>query len=125
MLILYAGIFPLPRVDYEQVSPWYSYLLVHLPKITLFSLPLAMYALTTGAAGRGMSGMIATCIVGLVGGLSCLAHKVGRVWDKRDFCVITNLGSICRRSNRIKEWRFIVYAVPLVNILAATGAAQL
>jgi hypothetical protein len=69
--------------------------------------------------------MIATGIVGLVGGLSCLAHKVGQVWDERDFCVIMDLGSICRRSNRVKEWRFIVYAVPLVNILAATGAAQM
>jgi hypothetical protein len=93
-----AGIFPL-SMDHGQVSPWYSYLLVHLPKITLFGLPLALYALTTGAAGRGLGGMMATCILGLVGGLSCLAHKVGRVWDKRDFCVIMELGSICRRSN--------------------------
>jgi hypothetical protein len=112
-------------MDHGQVSPWYSYLLVHLPKITLFSLPLALYALTTGATGRGLGGMMATCILGLVGGLSCLAHKVGRVWDKRNFFMIVHLGSICRRSNRIKEWRFIVYAVPLVNILAATGAAQM
>jgi hypothetical protein len=68
--------------------------------------------------------MMATCIVGLVGGLSCLAHKVGQVWDKRDSCVIVDLSSICGRSDRMKEWRFIVYVVPLVNILAATGAAQ-
>ena len=59
----------------SQVSPWYSYIVVHLPKITLFSLPLAIYALVSGA-GSGFRGMTMTGIVGLVGGMSLLGHKV-------------------------------------------------
>jgi hypothetical protein len=58
-----------------QVSPWYSYFLVHLPKITLFSLPLATYALIT-RTGAGLRGLAVSTVLGLVGGMSCLGHKV-------------------------------------------------
>lgn len=56
-------------------------------------------------------------IVGLVGGLSCLGHKVSRSPEVDDAAGLIQGGR--------QEWRFIVYTVPLFNILAATGAARM
>lgn len=85
----------------HQVSPWHTYLSAHLPKLLMFSLPLAIYAFIDPKARRSLHGWRTVLLLPsatMVLGMSCLGHK---------------------------EWRFIAYVVPLVNIVAAFGASAL
>lgn len=85
-------------------SPWWTYLVVFLPKLLLSSLPLSVFALVGSKRSRrilssmGVRTWGLAAIIGLVGGLSCLGHK---------------------------EWRFVVYVVPIINLYAAVGLATL
>lgn len=86
--------------DY-QVSPWHTYITAHLPKLLMFSLPLAMFAFIDPRARRSLHGWRTVIVLPatiMVLGMSCLGHK---------------------------EWRFIAYVVPLVNVIAAFGASSL
>ncbi|ORX35947.1 Alg9-like mannosyltransferase family-domain-containing protein [Kockovaella imperatae] len=93
-------------------SPWWYYLVNALPKISLSSLPLAGLGMVLWFAGalrlikpaRTMSGakdvmesfLLGGCCLVLV--MSCIGHK---------------------------EWRFVVYVVPIFNIVAAFTADYL
>lgn len=84
-----------------QVSPWHTYITAHLPKLLMFSLPLAIFAFIDSRARRSLRGWQAVLVLPaaiMVLGMSCLGHK---------------------------EWRFIAYVVPLVNVIAAFGASSL
>ncbi|KAG9126543.1 dolichyl-P-Man:Man(7)GlcNAc(2)-PP-dolichol alpha-1,6-mannosyltransferase [Ceratobasidium sp. 392] len=88
-------------------SPYHAYLTHHLPKLLLASLPLAIFACVPGlpfeqtTAGkrldRTVRGLLAPYVVFVL--------------------LISGLGH--------KEWRFVVYVVPMVNVAAAVGASRL
>ena len=78
----------------RQVSPFYAYFVVHLPKLLFTSLPLA-------AIGAIIDHRIRSLLIpsiSFVFLLSFLGHK---------------------------EWRFLVYVIPVFNVAAARGAAYL
>ncbi|OZJ02357.1 hypothetical protein BZG36_04471 [Bifiguratus adelaidae] len=89
------------------VSPPHAYFTVHLPKLLLASLPLVVYALcaqqlgSTGRnhkpRGRPLARFFIPCLA-YVTLFSCIGHK---------------------------EWRFIVYVVPMMNVIAAVGASTI
>nr|KIR87996.1 alpha-1,6-mannosyltransferase [Cryptococcus tetragattii IND107] len=83
------------------VMPWWYYLSA-LSKLCLASIPLALLgcciSLRRNELDREMLKVLIGPVTGLVVTLSMVAHK---------------------------EWRFVVYAVPLINILAARGACFL
>ncbi|KAG8762839.1 dolichyl-P-Man:Man(7)GlcNAc(2)-PP-dolichol alpha-1,6-mannosyltransferase [Ceratobasidium sp. 423] len=87
-------------------SPWHAYLTHHLPKLLLGSTPLALYA----------------CIPS---GIECKENKPqlsGPIWELLApyiafVLLISGLGH--------KEWRFVVYVVPMINVAAAVGAKRL
>ncbi|KAJ1307295.1 hypothetical protein OPQ81_001405 [Rhizoctonia solani] len=85
-------------------SPWHAYLSHHLPKLLLSSIPLSFYA--------------------------CVSHKIelkenkpqNPAWELLTpyiifVLLISGLGH--------KEWRFVIYVVPMINVVAAVGAKQL
>lgn len=81
--------------------PWWHYLPA-LCKLCLASAPLALVgcyiSLRQSEREREMLKILLGPVMGLVGTLSMVKHK---------------------------EWRFVVYAVPLINIIAARGACFL
>ncbi|OWZ79285.1 alpha-1,6-mannosyltransferase [Cryptococcus neoformans Bt85] len=83
------------------VMPWWHYLPA-LCKLCLASAPLALVgcyiSLRQSEREREMLKILLGPVMGLVGILSMVKHK---------------------------EWRFVVYAVPLINIIAARGACFL
>ncbi|KAG9096552.1 dolichyl-P-Man:Man(7)GlcNAc(2)-PP-dolichol alpha-1,6-mannosyltransferase [Ceratobasidium sp. UAMH 11750] len=93
-------------------SPYHAYLTHHLPKLLLASLPLAIFACLplplaskSDTAGRRLDAATVRAVRGL------LAPSVAFV------LLISGLGH--------KEWRFVVYVVPVVNVAAAVGAKRL
>ncbi|KAG9103790.1 dolichyl-P-Man:Man(7)GlcNAc(2)-PP-dolichol alpha-1,6-mannosyltransferase [Ceratobasidium sp. 370] len=93
-------------------SPYYAYLTHHLPKLLLASLPLAIFACLplplkpkSDTAGRRLDAATARAVRKL------LAPSVAFV------LLISGLGH--------KEWRFVVYVVPVANVAAAVGAKRL
>ncbi|PPQ98171.1 hypothetical protein CVT26_003217 [Gymnopilus dilepis] len=74
------------------VSPWHTYIASYLPKLLLASLPLSFIGLITDQRR----------IIPLLFPPACFV------------ALISNLGH--------KEWRFVVYVVPLFNVAAARGA---
>ncbi|KDN50722.1 hypothetical protein RSAG8_01220, partial [Rhizoctonia solani AG-8 WAC10335] len=84
-------------------SPWYAYLTHHLPKLLLGSAPLSLYA-----------------------SLPSTKHKENKpsnpVWELvAPYTLFTLLISGLGH----KEWRFVVYVVPMINVVAAVGAQRL
>ena len=59
---------------------------------------------------REVVGYFGLGIVGLVGVLSCVGHKVGLAQA---------------RFADGQEWRFVVYAVPIINLLASFAASSM
>ncbi|KAG8748124.1 dolichyl-P-Man:Man(7)GlcNAc(2)-PP-dolichol alpha-1,6-mannosyltransferase [Ceratobasidium sp. 414] len=93
-------------------SPYHAYLTHHLPKLLLASLPLAVFACLplplkpkSDTAERRQDAATAGAVRGL------LAPSLAFI------LLISGLGH--------KEWRFVVYVVPLVNVAAAVGAKRL
>ncbi|KAK4686684.1 hypothetical protein P7C73_g3445, partial [Tremellales sp. Uapishka_1] len=96
------------------VSPWWYYMGNDLPKVLMGSLPLFLAGLgivslsMMGVGGKWSNvvrgrmqeviSLFGLGVVGMIGGLSCVGHK---------------------------EWRFVVYVVPIINLLAAIMAAAL
>ncbi|KEP54634.1 ALG12-alpha-1,6-mannosyltransferase-like protein [Rhizoctonia solani 123E] len=85
-------------------SPWHAYLTHHLPKLLLGSTPLALFA--------------------------CLPSKIeykenkpsNPAWELlTPYIIFTLLISGLGH----KEWRFVVYVVPMINVVAAVGANRL
>jgi alpha-1,6-mannosyltransferase len=80
-------------------EPWYAYFVRHLPNITNNPAVLVLFPVGLFSSGTGgpvqILGLAATVYVGLY---SCLAHK---------------------------EWRFVIYILPILNLVAASGAASL
>ena len=73
----------------SKVSPPLEYFVKHLPKLTTFALPLAVYGLSVD---KTMVPRLLAPAAIFVAVMSFLGHK---------------------------EWRFIVYVVPFVNVCAA------
>ncbi|KAH7342008.1 Alg9-like mannosyltransferase family-domain-containing protein [Rhizoctonia solani] len=85
-------------------SPWHAYLTHHLPKLLIGSAPLALYACTP----------------------STTEHKENKPQSPvlellTPYIIFTLLISALGH----KEWRFIVYVVPMINVVAAVGAKRL
>lgn len=60
------------------VSPAYYYLMSGLPKLLLLSAPLAIVAAASRSVRRtGVVGLLLPSIFGIIGGMSCVGHKVG------------------------------------------------
>ncbi|KAF8717749.1 Alg9-like mannosyltransferase family, partial [Rhizoctonia solani] len=96
-----------------QISPWHTYLTQHLPKLLLGSTPLALYACAPTALERALlktndkaNSPHSPSIV-----RELLTPYVAFV------LLISGLGH--------KEWRFVVYVVPIINVAAAIGAKRL
>ncbi|KAF8754394.1 Alg9-like mannosyltransferase family [Rhizoctonia solani] len=96
-----------------QISPWHTYLTQHLPKLLLGSTPLALYACAPTALERTLlktndkaNSPHSPSIV-----RELLTPYVAFV------LLISGLGH--------KEWRFVVYVVPMINVAAAIGAKRL
>lgn len=83
------------RVPHIQVSPPHTYFTSHLPKLLLSSLPLAFFSLLVPSSPRNRTWPVLIPHILFVLGLSALGHK---------------------------EWRFVVYVVPMFNVAAARGA---
>jgi alpha-1,6-mannosyltransferase len=80
------------------ISPWHTYFTNFLPKLLLFALPMAIYGILWDmVTGRRMMRYWIPCVL-FVSAYSFLGHK---------------------------EWRFIVYVVPILNFLAAFGSLRL
>ncbi|KAK7057747.1 mannosyltransferase [Favolaschia claudopus] len=73
-------------------SPAHSYLTAHLPKLLLSALPLSLFAVFSSAPKRLLSLIFPSAV--LVGAMSAIGHK---------------------------EWRFVVYVIPIWNVVAARG----
>ncbi|WVQ76291.1 hypothetical protein IAR50_005956 [Cryptococcus sp. DSM 104548] len=86
--------------EWGVMPGWYY--LAALVKLGLGAVPFWVVGVYVGVQRKGedrrMVELVLGCVVALVGSLSLVAHK---------------------------EWRFIVYSVPLLNILAARAAATL
>ncbi|KAJ7188948.1 glycosyltransferase family 22 protein [Mycena filopes] len=87
-------------------SPAHAYLTAHLPKLLLSSIPLALPALlplpfiSSSPLSRGRRRLVELMLPGvvLVAAMSAIGHK---------------------------EWRFVVYVVPVWNVVAARGVGVL
>ncbi|KAJ7749245.1 glycosyltransferase family 22 protein [Mycena olivaceomarginata] len=77
-------------------SPAHAYLTSHLPKLLLSALPLSLFAAFSSSPKRLVSLVFPNAV--LVGAMSALGHK---------------------------EWRFIVYIVPVWNVVAARGMSAM
>ncbi|KAJ7684607.1 glycosyltransferase family 22 protein [Mycena polygramma] len=73
-------------------SPAHAYVTSHLPKLLLAALPLSLFAAFSSAPKRLLSLIFPGAV--LVGAMSAIGHK---------------------------EWRFVVYVVPVWNVIAARG----
>ncbi|KAK7033826.1 mannosyltransferase [Favolaschia claudopus] len=77
-------------------SPAHSYLTAHLPKLLLSALPLSLFAVFSSAPKRLISLIFPSAV--LVGAMSAIGHK---------------------------EWRFVVYVIPIWNVVAARGMSAM
>lgn len=82
-------------VPHMQLSPPHTYFTSHLPKLLLSSLPLAFLSLVLPSSARNRTWTTLLPHILFVLGLSALGHK---------------------------EWRFVVYVVPMFNVAAARSA---
>lgn len=73
------------KAEQWGVSPWYYYLTNALPKTCLASLPLAISGVVRAVFGRyrmrskerEILGLFGLGVITLIGGMSCVGHKVG------------------------------------------------
>ncbi|KAJ7133759.1 glycosyltransferase family 22 protein [Mycena crocata] len=79
-----------------QTSPAHAYLTAHLPKLLLSTLPLSLFAAFSSAPRRLLPLVFPGAV--LVGAMSAVGHK---------------------------EWRFVVYVVPVWNVVAARGLSAM
>jgi alpha-1,6-mannosyltransferase len=80
------------------VSPWHAYFTTHLPKLLSGSIVCLAYGIYYDLeTGRRLLGYGAPCLVYVIA-YSFLGHK---------------------------EWRFIAYVVPMLNVISAMGLARL
>ena len=97
------------------VSPWSSYFLVHLPKLLITALPLSVVALLPKSKHlpNEMSQKFITvhAKVASFQPLSLLFPSINYIF------LLSFLGH--------KEWRFIMYVVPLFNAVAGLGMGRL
>ncbi|KAF7362438.1 Mannosyltransferase [Mycena venus] len=77
-------------------SPAHAYLTSHLPKLLLSALPLSAFAVFSSAPKRLLSLIFPGAV--LVSAMSAVGHK---------------------------EWRFVVYVVPVWNVVAARGMSAM
>ncbi|KAJ7270154.1 alpha-1,6-mannosyltransferase subunit [Mycena haematopus] len=78
------------------ISPAHAYLTSHLPKLLLSALPLSLFATFSASPKRLLSLVFPSAV--LVGAMSAIGHK---------------------------EWRFVVYIVPMWNVIAARGMSAM
>ncbi|CAE6427180.1 unnamed protein product [Rhizoctonia solani] len=95
------------------ISPWHTYLTHHLPKLILSSAPLAFYA----CAPIGLEQALLK-----TNSRANSPHSPSVVRELLTpyvifVLLISGLGH--------KEWRFVVYVVPMINVAAAVGAKRL
>ncbi|KAF7289265.1 Mannosyltransferase [Mycena indigotica] len=76
------------------VSPIHSYLTSHLPKLLLSALPLSLFAVFSSGSRRLLPLIFPATV--LTTAMSAIGHK---------------------------EWRFVVYVVPTINVVAARGVS--
>ncbi|KAF8161726.1 alpha-1,6-mannosyltransferase subunit [Mycena galopus ATCC 62051] len=77
-------------------SPAHAYVTSHLPKLLLSALPLSLFAAFSSSPKRLLSLVFPSAV--LVGAMSAIGHK---------------------------EWRFVVYIVPMWNVIAARGMSAM
>ncbi|CAE6457052.1 unnamed protein product [Rhizoctonia solani] len=85
-------------------SPWHAYLTHHLPKLLIGSAPLALYACTPSTIEQKENKPQSPVLELLT-----------------PYIIFTLLISALGH----KEWRFVVYVVPMINVAAAVGAKRL
>ncbi|CAE6429231.1 unnamed protein product [Rhizoctonia solani] len=95
------------------ISPWHTYLTHHLPKLLLGSAPLALYA----CAPTGLERVLLQ-----TNDKTNSPHSPSVVRELLTpyvifVLLISGLGH--------KEWRFVIYVVPMINVAAAVGAKRL
>lgn len=87
------------------VSPAYYYLMSGLPKLLLFSAPLAIVAASSRNIRRtGVIGLLLPSIFGIIGGMSCVGHKVGP--SRKDILFLADIDTgmalcgVCRTNDQ-------------------------
>lgn len=97
------------------VSPWSTYFLVHLPKLLITGLPLSVVALLPKSSllPNEMNQKFITihAKVASLQPVSLLFPSINYIF------ILSFLGH--------KEWRFIMYTIPLFNAVAGLGMARL